>query len=166
MIKEIPCESNMKKFQSLPSSRKEDIKTRVLADFDPKELQLPQTTFIRDIENKVLQAIALQAMSKIEGISFLEGNLIDNLLGREVNDRIKGVYVEQDQKNHSIEVRVEVNIFYGMNIPKKANEIQEKIVQEISTMTGLHVSSVHVIFKNLIPPITKEELKDEEALNN
>lgn len=134
---------------------------------DTKELQLPDTTFIRDIESKVFQAITLQCLAKIEGISLLEGTFFDSLLGREV-EKIKGIHVEQDQKKHSVNIRVEINIFYGISIPEKAEEIQSKVVKEISALTGLHVASVHVIFKNLItqrdqdPENTQEEKPIEE----
>jgi uncharacterized alkaline shock family protein YloU len=46
---------------------------------------------------------------------------------------------------------------YGICIPEKADEIQLKVTQELSRLTGLHVSLVHVIFKNLI---TKTELAE------
>ena len=120
-----------------------------LNQIDKKELELPDTTYIRDIESRVFQAIALQCLSKIEGICLIEGSFFDSLLGREV-EKIKGIYVEQDQKKHSVNVRVELNIFYGLCIPEKAEEIQTKIVEDISKLTGLHVASVHVIFKALL----------------
>ncbi len=120
-----------------------------LKNMDASELELPETVFIRDIDTRVFQAIALQCLAKIEGIGLIEGNLFDSLLGREV-ERVKGIHVEQDQQSHSVEVKVEINIQYGVNIPSKAEEVQEKLVEEISKWTGLHVSSVHVIFKDLM----------------
>jgi len=47
-------------------------------------------------------------------------------------------------------VKVEVNVAYGISIPDKAEEIQARLAQEISRLTGLHVGCVHVVFKNLI----------------
>jgi len=138
-----------------------------LQSMDEQELEFPDTTFIRDVESRVFQAITLQCLAKIEGISLMGGNLFDNLLGREGLDRIKGIYIEQDQKNHSVYIRVEVNIQYGIEIPKKSEEIQSKIVEEVTSYTGLHVSCVHVIFKNLIIPIpepTKEQIEQEKQL--
>ncbi len=120
-----------------------------LKNMDTREIELPETVFIRDIDTRVFQAIALQCLAKIEGIGLLEGNLFDSLLGREV-ERVKGIHVVQDQKKQAVEVRVEINVLYGVNIPAKAEEVQEKMVEEMSKWTGLHVSSVHVIFKDLI----------------
>lgn len=122
-----------------------------LKNMDTREVEFPDTVFIRDIDTRVFQAIALQCLSKIEGIALLEGNLFDSLLGREV-ERVKGIHVVQDQKQHSVEIRVEINVLYGVNIPAKAEEVQEKLVEEVSRLTSLHVSSVHVIFKDLVPP--------------
>jgi uncharacterized alkaline shock family protein YloU len=123
---------------------------------DAKELTLPDTIFIRDIETRVFQAIVLQCLASIDGIGLLEGNIFDSLLGRDL-ERVKGIFVEQDQKQHSVGVRVEINIAYGLSIPEKSEEIQTKIVEEICRWTGLHVSSVHVVFKDLILPPAEEE---------
>lgn len=130
-------------------------------EIDPKELQLPDTVFVRDIESRVFQAIVIKCLADIEGVALLEGNLFDNLLGREGNERIKGIHVEQDQKNHSVSIKVEINVAHGISIPEKAEEIQTKITTEVSRLTGLHVACVHVIFKSLIPEIPLEEVEME-----
>lgn len=123
-------------------------KKKIGGKVDPQEFELPETTFVRDIENRVVQQIILQCLSKIEGISLLEGNFIDHILGR--TEGVKGITAEQDAKNHSIGVKVEVNIAYGISIPKKAEEIQAKVAEELTKITGLHVAQVHVVFKGLI----------------
>jgi uncharacterized alkaline shock family protein YloU len=118
---------------------------------DTKEFELPETIFIRDIENKVFQSIVLQCLAQIDGISLVEGNFIDHLLGRGA-EGVKGISAEQDDKHQSVNIKVEVNIFFGLVIPQKAEEIQTKITEDITKLTGLHVSSVHVVFKNVISP--------------
>ncbi len=129
-----------------------DSKAKVdIKKVDTKEFELPETLFVRDIENKVFQGIVLQCLSQIEGIALVEGNLIDSLLGRSaLEGGIKGIYCEQDNKNHSVGIKVEINICYGFSIPDKAEEIQTKITEDITKLTGLHVSTVHVVFKNVI----------------
>jgi uncharacterized alkaline shock family protein YloU len=125
-----------------------------LKQIDTKELELPETVFIRDIESRVFQSIVLQCLSRIQGVALIEGNLFDNLLGRDVENRLSGIHVEQDQKSHSVNIKVEINVAYGVSLPEKAEEVQTKITQDISKLTALHVGSVHVIFKNLIPTET------------
>jgi uncharacterized alkaline shock family protein YloU len=121
-----------------------------LKEIDTKEVELPETVYVRDIETRVFQSIVAQCLLGIEGIALVEGNLIDSLFGREAAERITGISVEQDQKKPSIQVKLEVNVAYGVCIPEKAEEIQKKVNEELSRLTGLHVSLVHVIFKNLI----------------
>lgn len=128
-----------------------------LKQIDVKEIELPETVFIRDIENRVLQLIVLQSIKQIEGVEPLEGTLFDSLLG---DDGIRGIHVHQDQKNHSINVRAEINVAYGVPIPDKAEEIQNKILLDLSRLTSLHVSAVHVIFKSLI---SQKSRSDHEA---
>lgn len=138
-----------------------------LEKIDTKELELPETVFIRDIETKVFQSIVLQLLSHIDGVETLEGNLFHSLLGDSL-DGVKGIHVDQDQKTHSVNVRIEINVAYGICIPDKAEEIQNKILQDISRLTSLHVGTVHVIFKNLISPKAKggiEEILEKQVRN-
>jgi uncharacterized alkaline shock family protein YloU len=129
-----------------------------LKQIDTKEVELPETVFVRDIENKVFQSIVLQCLAQIEGVETLEGNLFDSLLGDSL-DGVKGIHVEQDQKSHAVKVRIEINVAYGVSIPEKAEEIQNKILQDISRLTSLHVGMVHVVFKNLISLKPKQSVE-------
>lgn len=121
-----------------------------LQNFDTKEVELPETVFVRDIETKVFQSIAVQCLASIEGVALIEGNFIDSLLGRESVEGVKGIHVEQDPRTHSVSMKLEINVAYGICIPEKAEEVQMKIAEKISRFTGLHVACVHVVFKNLI----------------
>lgn len=132
------------------------------AKLDRRELEFPETTYVRDIENKVFQALVVKAVEHTEGVFLLEGNLIGNLLNMGQVDQYKGIYVEQDSKNHSVSVKVELSIAYGISIPEKASQIQTKISEEISKYTGLHVSSVHVVFKSLAASPKKPQISFEE----
>jgi len=130
---------------------------------DPKEFELPETVFVRDIETKVIQMIILQVLSKIEGVGLIEGNLLDTLLGREV-EKVKGIFVEQVERDHLVNVKVEIKMDYGVCIPVKAEEVQNKIVEEISLLSGLHVASVHVVVKSLNLPKAPGEQEAKELL--
>ena len=146
-----------------PHHQEKNLEKEDITQIDSKELSFPETTFIRDIESRVFQSIVLQTIAKIEGISLLGGHgIIDNLFGRDNSERIKGIYVEQDHKKHSVQVRLEINIEYGIAIPQKAEEIQNRVVEEISKLTGLHVSAVHVVFKNLITPQIEKKIEEQE----
>ena len=104
----------------------------------------------------------MQVLAKIEGISLIEGNLFDSLLGRDL-ERVKGIHVEQQQKGKAVDIRVEINIVYGIPIPEKSEEIQSKLVEEVTLWTGLRIGSIHVIFKELIAPIEQVEEEPSET---
>lgn len=125
------------------------LKKSEVKKIDTKEFELPETHFVRDIENKVFQGIVSQTLSKIPGIAPIEGNFLDNILGRGGTEGTKGIVIEQDNKNHSVGVKIEVNICYGFSIPEKAEAIQAACTEEITKLTGLHVAYVHVVFKNI-----------------
>ena len=115
-----------------------------------QEFELLETEYVRDIDNRVFQRIALQCLNKIEGISLAEGKFIKSILSK--------ISAVQDNENHSVNIKVEVNICYGESIPQKSEEIQTKITEAISQTTGLHVSRVHVVVKNMISPEKQHQL--------
>jgi len=117
-----------------------------------KELELPETLYVRDIENRVFQGIVLQCLTKIKGVTLVEGNFIDSIFNRGATDGIKGIHAEQDSRDQTVSIKIDVNIIYGEIIPEKAEEIQTKVAEEVTRLTGLHVSTVHVVFKNVVTP--------------
>lgn len=118
---------------------------------DTKEFEIPETLFVRDIDNKVLQGIVLQSLSQVEGISLVEGNFLDHFWGKDNLEGIKGIHCAQDSKKQCVTIRVEVNIRYGISIPDIAEEVQAKVCKDVTRLTGLHVSSVHVVFRGISP---------------
>lgn len=127
---------------------------------ETSEIELPETLFVRDIENKVFQGIVLQCLAKIKGITLVEGNFIDTIFNRGTPEGIKGIHAEQDSKHQTVAIKIEVNICYGEPIPEKAEEIQSRVAEEITKYTGLHVSSVHVVFKNVVTPEQSERFSE------
>jgi uncharacterized alkaline shock family protein YloU len=130
---------------------------------DTKEFELPETVFSRDIETRVIQVIILYCLGKIDGVGVMGGSLIDTLFGRE-GERVKGIHVEQDSKTHSVKVQVEINVDYGVSIPEMAEQVQNKVVKEITSLTGLHVASIHVVIKGVIPPKENKDGKPSLTL--
>jgi uncharacterized alkaline shock family protein YloU len=128
---------------------------------DPLEFELPDTTYSRDIENRVFQGIVLKTLSRISGIGLLEGTFLENLIGR--IDKVNGISTEQDTKTQSVKIKIEISVQYGVSIPKKAEEIQTAVVEEITNMTGLRVSEIHVVFKELA---REQVVPEEEPIPN
>lgn len=133
------------------------------SDLDNKEFELPETVFVRDIEDQVFKTIVLNCLGKIDGVTLDGGGFFDNLFGREVIDGVKGVHVTQHDDSPSVSLKVEVKIQYGYSIPEKTDEIQAKISHEITEYTGLHVSGVHVVVKKVYPEPAAEVPETPEA---
>lgn len=129
------------------ADRKSEAKVKGL---DSRELKFPETLYIRDIEDRVFQGIVLECIRNIEGVAPVEGSFISSIFSPSPQEGIKGITIEQNLKEQSVGIRVEVNICYGASIPDKAEELQSKIAEEVTRLTGLHVSSVHVVFKHVI----------------
>ncbi len=128
-----------------------------LSNLDRKEVELLETLFVRHIEDKVFRSIVCQALRKIDGISLVEAGLIDSWFSRDATEGTAGIFVDQDQKNHSVSIKLEINVAYGVSLPEKAEEVQNRVAEEVSGLTGLHVSMVHLVFKNLIPSDCERE---------
>jgi uncharacterized alkaline shock family protein YloU len=115
---------------------------------DTKELELPETVYVHDIDNKVFEGIIAQCIGNIKDIALEGGGFMHNILG--MIEKTGSITTEQDPTNHSISARIEVRIAYGISIPQKTEEIQTKVAQDLTKMTGLHVSQVHIVFKGLL----------------
>ena len=129
------------------SDKKGEIKVKGL---DTRELKFPETLYIRDIEDRVFQGIVLECIKETNGIAPVEGSFISSIFNPSPQEGVKGITIEQSLKERSVGIKVEVNIVYGESIPEKAEELQSKIAEEVTRLTGLHVSFVHVIFKHVI----------------
>ena len=119
-----------------------------MSKIDPQEFELPETIYSRDINNKVFQGIVEKTISLIPGVSLQGETLIDQMIGRA--EKYRGITTIQDPDTQSIKVLIELSVKYGTNIPQKAEEIQAAVAEDLTMMTGLHVSEVHVIFKDLL----------------
>jgi uncharacterized alkaline shock family protein YloU len=128
----------------------------IMNEQDNKEIQ--PTIFLTDIETKVFQAIAFQVLKEIGAVELIEGSIFDSLLGGEEGERMKGIHVECHETNPIVNIKIEVNVLFGICIPQKSLEIEQKIKEKIKELTGFHVGLIHVTFKNIIFPKSLEEL--------
>lgn len=119
--------------------------------FDTKELELPETLFVRDIDNRVFQHLVAQLLARVPDIGLVEGGFIHNILGRGSAESVSAIHAEQDSQAKSLKIRVDLNVAYGVPIPDKAEEIHNLLNRELTRLTGLHVASIHLVFRGLLP---------------
>lgn len=96
------------------------------------------------ISDEVIAVCAVNATLKTEGVASLAGGLTNvlskNILGKELMS--KGVKVSQTDDGVQIDVHIIVK--YHVKIPAVAWDIQEKVKNEVQSMTGLSVTAVNI----------------------
>ena len=103
---------------------------------------------------EVLEIIIGIAAAKVDGVYSMRGSLANNisaLLGRQ--NRGKGVKLSNTDTDLAVDVYTFLN--YGVSVPKVANEIQEKVRQQVLFMTGIELAAVNVHIQGMVPE--KEE---------
>jgi uncharacterized alkaline shock family protein YloU len=122
-----------------------------------------ETVFLTDIETKVFQAIVFQTLQEINSIELIEGSIFDTLLGGEEGERMRGIHIECDETKPTVNVKIELNILYGVCIPEKSVEIELKVKEKITQLTGFHIGLIHVTFKNIVFPKSLQELIEKAS---
>lgn len=95
------------------------------------------------IASDVVAIIAALAATETEGVSSMAGNITNELIGkfgmRNLSKRVK-VTMEEGL----VHVDIMLNIKYGYSIKEVAEQVQNRVSQQIETMTGLIVPEVNV----------------------
>lgn len=95
------------------------------------------------IASDVVAAIAGLAANGVEGVHSTAGRTTNEFAGKlSMKNVSKGVKVFMEKG--IVRVDMAVNMEYGYSIPKVSAQIQEKVSQQIETMTGLIVPEVNV----------------------
>ena len=95
------------------------------------------------IASDVVAAIAGLAANGVEGVHSTAGGITNELAGKlGMKNVSKGVKVFMEKG--IVRVDMAVNMEYGYSIPKVSAQVQEKVSQQIETMTGLVVPEVNV----------------------
>ncbi len=98
--------------------------------------------FIR-IADDVVSNIAGLAVTEVEGVSRLSGNVPNELVAKLGKKNLsKGIRVTYADRTFTVDVSCIVK--FGFNIVEVSKAIQEKVRQALLTMTGLEVAKVNV----------------------
>ena len=96
------------------------------------------------VSRDVIATIAAKATLEVEGVlPPQEMQLGDFVLSRKQKNKPHR-WVKVEYTNEVLELTVHLDIKHGMKIVKVSKEVQEKVKQEIETMTGTTVSTVNV----------------------
>lgn len=95
------------------------------------------------IASDVVAAIAGLAANGVEGVHSTAGRITNEFAGKlGMKNVSKGVKVFMEKG--IVRVDMAINMEYGYSIPKVSAQVQEKVSQQIETMTGLVVPEVNV----------------------
>ncbi len=106
------------------------------------------------IADDVIATVAGLAATEVEGVSAMQGNLTNELVGRlGMKNLTKGVRIELEKNTVSVDLSVQMR--YGYSIPKTCKAIQERVKNAIENMVGLSVSVVNVHIVGVDTTITR-----------
>lgn len=114
-----------------------------------------------NISDEVVAVIASLAASEIKGIAGMVSGVVGGiaeLIGKK--NLSKGVKITREENKATIELSVIVE--YGAKIPDVAWELQDKVKNEVESMTGLSVATVNVSVDGVNVPITDDAAKEPE----
>lgn len=95
------------------------------------------------IADDVIATIAGLAATEVEGVSAMQGNLTNELVGKlGMKNLTKGVGIKINGESVSVELSIQMR--YGYSIPKTCKAIQERVKNAIENMVGLLVEVVNV----------------------
>lgn len=95
------------------------------------------------IASDVVAIIAALAVTETEGVSSMAGNITNELIGKfGMKNLSKGVKVTME--DGLVHVDIMLNVKYGYSIRNVSEQAQNRVSQQIETMTGLVVPEVNV----------------------
>lgn len=95
------------------------------------------------IADDVIATIAGLAATEVEGVSAMQGNVTNELVGKlGMKNLTKGVRIKVTEAGVAVELSIQMR--YGYSIPKTCKTIQEKVKAAIENMVGLSVEVVNV----------------------
>ena len=95
------------------------------------------------IASDVVAIIAAIAATETDGVSSMAGNITNELVGKFGMKRLsKGVKVTMEEG--LVHVDIMLNVKYGYSIKSVSEQVQNRVSQQIETMTGLVVPEVNV----------------------
>ena len=110
------------------------------------------------IHESVITTIVRKVAAETEGVSRISGNsIIDNIAEIVGSKRMQGRSISVQMGKSSVAVEVSVNLFFGYKLPEVAGNLQLSIEEEIKKITGLEVSNVDIVIREIDEPVEKKD---------
>ena len=110
------------------------------------------------IHESVVTSIVRKVASETEGVSRISGSsIVDNIAEIVGSKRIQDRAISVQMGKSKVSVEVSVNLIFGYKLPDVASELQTAIEEEVKKLTGLNVSKVDIIIREIDDPVVEEE---------
>lgn len=115
------------------------------------------------ISRETLSCIVRRVACSVDGVTRLTGSsLVDNIAefvgSRKVLDRAIQIEIAPE----GITIDLSINIRYGVSLPETAANVQRTIAGQLEEMTGLKVSQVNVVIREMEDVPEEDEDEQEE----
>ena len=102
--------------------------------------------------------IVRKAACSVPGVTRITGNsFVDNIAEIVGSKKIQDRSIQIAMNNSSVAVELSINIQYGVQLPAVAAAVQDAVSREIKAITGLNVTKVNVIVREM------EDASEDEA---
>lgn len=145
--------------ETTKSSQNSDVK-EVESPVEKSSGEEPETSYILNIDDTVVEKISALAMRQIDGVIDMKGSLFSKLQqGLGMSDLTKGVDASVTDNS---DVMLDMNIIleYGKSAVEVFDKIKELVGKDLSFMTGLRVREMTV---NVVDVMTKEEYESKQG---
>ena len=112
------------------------------------------------IHEGAIATIVRKAACSVPGVTRITGNsFVDNIAEIGGSKKIQDRSIQIAMNNSSVAVELSINIQYGVQLPAVAAAVQDAVSKEIKAITGLNVTKVNVIVREM------EDASEDEAEN-
>ena len=110
------------------------------------------------IHEGAIATIVRKAACAVPGVTRITGNsFVDNIAEIVGSKKIQDRSIQIAMNNASVAVELSINIQYGVQLPAVAAAVQDAVSKEINAITGLNVTKVNVIVREM------EDAADDES---
>ena len=110
------------------------------------------------IHEGAIATIVRKAACSVPGVTRITGNsFVDNIAEIVGSKKIQDRSIQIAMNNSSVAVELSINIQYGVQLPAVAAADQDAVSREIKAITGLNVTKVNVIVREM------EDASEDEA---
>ena len=110
------------------------------------------------IHEGAIATIVRKASCSVPGVTRITGNsFVDNIAEIVGSKKIQDRSIQIAMNNSSVAVELSINIQYGVQLPAVAAAVQDAVSREIKAITGLNVTKVNVIVREM------EDASEDEA---